>query len=82
MTKLLGRVKEGSQKAEKRSPHQSGGVDRRPMTSDTTAKIKNTTNKILAMSEATEAVPNRPSAPAKIETSRKISAMRSIGDLR
>jgi hypothetical protein len=40
------------------------GGERRPMTNDTTNRIKNTTNKTQAISEAINWARNKPNAPA------------------
>tara|TARA_R110002124_G_scaffold183145_1_gene350524 strand:- start:12688 stop:12918 length:231 start_codon:yes stop_codon:yes gene_type:complete len=49
-----------------------GGL--RPITKNTTDKIRPTTKRIQATSDATAATPVRPSTPATIATTRKIKA--------
>src|SRR5437660_1560316 len=52
-----------------------GGPARRPKAKETTARIRNTTNRIQAISEDTAATPKRPSAPATKATIRKSKAI-------
>ena len=54
---------------------------RRPITSETSAKITNTISRILAIQAASPAMPPKPNTPATIATIRKIRAQRSMSRL-